>query len=267
MVALGRAVRPFCTRSREIRPAPSLHRASTDALIMVSTLEKVCCTIFVVCVISTTVKGTHMQSIESNILKIPFSVTAGQSAECEQSNDDSCPQLEVLRGRDGRDGERGIPGERGAKGDQGWRGEKGEMGSVRLPGVRGPLGLTGETGAKGKQGEKGDLGPLGFPGPEGPAGEKGEKEEQGDQGLPGTAAPVVNCGQTYVRWGRTTCPGNHPQSWPTQEELEGAGTERLVEQLTTSACLTILTTSSMTLVFKGTAMSMEWNIALHLVNH
>ena len=34
MVALGRAVRPICTRSREIRPAPSLHRASTDALII-----------------------------------------------------------------------------------------------------------------------------------------------------------------------------------------------------------------------------------------
>ena len=178
---------------------------------MASTLGKVCCTIALVCVISTTVKGTCMQSVESNILKIPFSVTAGQSSECEQSNDDSCPQLEVLRGRDGRDGrdgERGIPGERGEKGDQGWRGEKGEMGSVGLPGVRGPLGLTGETGVKGKQGEKGDLGPLGFPGPEGPAGEKGEKGKQGDQGNPGTAAPVMNCGQTYVRWGRTTCPGN-----------------------------------------------------------
>ena len=152
-----------------------------------------------------------MQSVESNILKTPFSVTAGQSSECEQSNDNSCPQLEVLRGRDGRDGrdgERGIPGESGQKGDQGWRGEKGEMGSVGLPGVRGPLGLTGETGAKGKQGEKGDLGPAGFTGPEGPAGEKGEKGEQGDHGLPGTAAPVVNCRQTYVRWGRTTCHGN-----------------------------------------------------------
>ena len=152
-----------------------------------------------------------MQSVEINILKIPFSVTVGQPPECEQSNDDSCPQLEVLRGRDGRDGrdgERGIPGERGEKGDQGWRGEKGEMGSVGLSGVRGPLGLTGETGAKGKQGEKGDLGPLGFSGPEGPAGEKGEKGEQGNQGLPGTATPVVNCGQIYVRWGRTTCPGN-----------------------------------------------------------
>ena len=83
-----------------------------------STLGKVCCTITLVCVISTTVKGTRMQSVESNIL-ISFSVTAGQPPECEQSNDDSCPQLEVLRGRDGRDGrdgERGIPGERGEKG-------------------------------------------------------------------------------------------------------------------------------------------------------
>ena len=122
-----------------------------------------------------------MQSVESNVLKISFSVTAGQSAECEKSNDDSYPQLEVLRGRDGRDGrdgERGIPGERGEKGDKGCRG---------------------------KQGEKGELGPLGFPGPEGPAGEKGEK---GEQGLPGTAESLMNCGQTYVRWGRTTCPGN-----------------------------------------------------------
>ena len=30
----------ICTRSREIRPAPSLHRASTDALIMVMTVYK-----------------------------------------------------------------------------------------------------------------------------------------------------------------------------------------------------------------------------------
>ena len=82
------------------------------------------------------------------------------------------------------------------------------MGSVGLPGVRGPLGLTGETGAKEKQGKKGNPGPLGFPGPEGPAGEKGEKGEQGYRGLSGTVVPVVNCGQTYVRWGRTTCPGN-----------------------------------------------------------
>ena len=51
-----------------------------------------------------------MQSVESNILKIPFSVTAGQPLDHEQSND-SCPQLLRGRdGRDGRDGERGIPG-------------------------------------------------------------------------------------------------------------------------------------------------------------
>ena len=88
---------------------------------MVSTLGKVCCTITLVCVISTTVKGTHMQSVESNILKIPFSVTAGQPPECEQSNDDSCPQLEVLRGRDGRDGR---DGERGREAFQEREGRK-----------------------------------------------------------------------------------------------------------------------------------------------
>ena len=60
---------------------------------MVFNLGKNCCTIALVCIISTTVKGTCMQSVESNILKIPFSVTAGQSSDCEQSNDDSCPQL------------------------------------------------------------------------------------------------------------------------------------------------------------------------------
>ena len=33
LVVPWRVRRPRCTRSREIRPAPSLHRASTDALI------------------------------------------------------------------------------------------------------------------------------------------------------------------------------------------------------------------------------------------
>ena len=134
-----------------------------------------------------------MQSVESNILKIPFSVTAGQPPECEQSNDDSCPQLEVLRGRDGRDGrdgERGIPGERGEKGERGTQGEMGQQG---------------------ERGEKGDKGVMGLTGPRGPQGQEGEKGESGDQGLPGLPRPTgprVECGQMYVRWGRTTCPGN-----------------------------------------------------------
>ena len=93
----------------------------------------------------------------------------------------SCPQLEVLRGRDGRDGrdgERGIPGERGEKGE---RGENGDKGAVGLTGPRGP---------QGQEGQKGDSGDRGIPGLAGPAG------------------PRVECGQTYVRWGRTSCPGN-----------------------------------------------------------
>ena len=80
-----------------------------------------------------------MQSVESNILT--FSVTAGQPPECEQSNDDSCPQLEVLRGRDGRDGR---DGERGEKAFQ----ERGER-KERHSGVRGPLGPVGEKGQPG----------------------------------------------------------------------------------------------------------------------
>ena len=137
-----------------------------------------------------------MQSVESNILKVPFSVTAGQSAECEQSNDDSCPQLKVLRGRDGRDGrdgERGIPGERGEKGGRGTQGEMGQQGE------------------RGQRGEKGDKGAVGLTGPRGPQGQEGEKGELGDRGvpgLPGLTGPQGECGQTYVRWGRTTCPGN-----------------------------------------------------------
>ena len=107
-----------------------------------------------------------------------FGVTAGRPQrrlDGSGEGDMSCPQLEVLRGRDGRDGrdgERGIPGERG---------------------------------------EKGDKGVVGLTGPRGPQGQEGEKGEPGGQGVPGLSGPTgprVECGQTYVRWGRTICPGN-----------------------------------------------------------
>ena len=132
------------------------------------------------------------------------SVTAGQLPECEQSNDDSCPQLEVLRGRDGRDGrdgERGIPGERGEKGERGWVGIAGEKGE------KGTQGEMGQQGERGERGEKGDKGKMGLTGPMGPQGQ-GEKGESGDRGVPGPTGHCENCGQIYVRWGRTTCPGN-----------------------------------------------------------
>ena len=77
--------------------------------------------------------------------------------------------------------ERGIPGERG---------EKGGRGSVGLSGATGAQGRAGEKGAKGEKGENGQSG------------------ETGERGLPGPAGSVMNCGQMYVRWGRTTCPEN-----------------------------------------------------------
>ena len=176
-----------------------------------------------------------MQSVESKILKVPLSVTAGQPPECEQSNGDSFPQLEVLRGRDGRDGERGIPGERGEKGERGpigylgargplglvgekgQPGEKGERGSVGLSGATGAQGQKGANGQKGQQGERGERGERGEIGQKGLRGDRGQlgtrgtqeqKGEPGERGLTGPAGSAVNCGQTYVRWGRTNCPGN-----------------------------------------------------------
>ena len=49
---------------------------------------------------------------------------------------------------------------------------------------------------KGERGVQGVGGPMGLQGPPG---------AQGPQGTPGSAE---NCGQTYVRWGRTVCPQN-----------------------------------------------------------
>ena len=92
-----------------------------------------------------------------------------RTAEGEES---TCPQMEVLRGRDGRDGRDGEGGPPGARGEMG------------PPGPQGPAG---ERGPQGVVGPQGTTGPMGLPGP---------------QGVP------CNCAQTYVRWGRTTCPVN-----------------------------------------------------------
>ena len=69
-------------------------------------------------------------------------------------------------------------------------------------GDRGPAGVKGERGERGEQGQKGDRGPVGPPGARGSQGLTGEK---GMRGPPGSQAA---CGPIYVRWGRTTCPGN-----------------------------------------------------------
>ncbi|CAI7992956.1 hypothetical protein GBAR_LOCUS1159, partial [Geodia barretti] len=47
---------------------------------------------------------------------------------CTGHDEGSCPQFELLRGRDGRDGRDGAKGEKGEVGGIGLHGPKGEMG-------------------------------------------------------------------------------------------------------------------------------------------
>ena len=61
-----------------------------------------------------------------------YSFFAGRSLErsSRNTNDgsgetESCPQVEILRGRDGRDGEKGERGEIGSQGAKGDRGRQG----------------------------------------------------------------------------------------------------------------------------------------------
>ena len=129
----------------------------------------------------------------------------------------SCPQIEVLRGRDGipgrdgRDGKRGGVGPLGATGPCGAKGDRGEVGPQGIPG---PQGEAGEKGERGPVGEVGSQGSKGIPGPQGPAGisgpqgAAGEKGDRGDPGLPGhqgDQGPPTG-GAVYTRWGRTSCP-------------------------------------------------------------
>ena len=101
---------------------------------------------------------------------------------------DSCPQVEVLRGRDGRDGRDGEKGEKGdPSGQKGQTGPPGPRGTQGIPGMQGPRGISG---LRGPVGEKGMRGDPGLPGPQG---------QRGAQGPP-------TGGTTYIRWGRTTCP-------------------------------------------------------------
>ena len=199
------------------------------------TLGKIYCTIALVSLILATVEGTYNTQFKEFNTSI---VTAGHPQgrlEGSGEGDMSCPQLEVLRGRDGRDGrdgEKGIPGERGEKGERGpighsgargplgpvgekgQPGEKGERGSVGLSGATGTHGQKGANVQKGQQGERGEKGQLGQKGQRGDRGQpgatgaQGQKGEPGERGLTDPALFILNCGQTYVRWGRTTCPGN-----------------------------------------------------------
>ena len=96
----------------------------------------------------------------------------------------------------------GVSGEKGEPGETGPGGERGQQGT---PGLRGPVGSPGPTGPPGLQGGKGDRGLQGVGGQVGLQGPPGPQGPQGPQGKP---RGVENCAQTYVRWGRTTCPQN-----------------------------------------------------------
>ena len=132
----------------------------------------------------------------------------------------SCPQMELLRGRDGipgrdgRDGGKGERGDVGPVGATGPRGEKGDRGEVGPQGIPGRQGEAGEKGERGPVGEAGPQGSKGIPGPQGPQGISGpqgavgEKGDRGDPGLPGPqgAQGPPTGGAVYTRWGRTSCP-------------------------------------------------------------
>ena len=115
----------------------------------------------------------------------------GETQTCPQVL--TCPQVEVLRGRDGRDGRDGGKGEKGNEGPKGERGEAGTRGLPGDQGERGPPGPPGISGPRGPVGEKGSPGSPGLPGPQG---------EHGPQG------PATGGGTVYTRWGRTSCPMN-----------------------------------------------------------
>ena len=113
----------------------------------------------------------------------------------------SCPQIEVLRGRDG------VPGTPGRDGRDGGKGEKGDTGTV---GATGPPGEKGGQGTAGPSGLSGPQGPSGISGPRGPVGERGDRSSPGlpgPQGEQGAQGPPTG-GAVYTRWGRTSCPSD-----------------------------------------------------------
>ena len=105
----------------------------------------------------------------------------------------SCPQMELLRGRDG------IPGRDGRDGGKGERGDVGPVGAT------GPRGEKGDMGREGRNGIPGSQGPAGISGPQGAVGEKGDRGDPGLAGPQGAQGPPTG-GAVYTRWGRTSCP-------------------------------------------------------------
>ena len=71
----------------------------------------------------------------------PLPSGAGGIVKRQDDNNDtsqSCPNLDVIRGRDGRDGLTGAPGANGKDGRDGGKGMKGDVGPMGPPGPQGP---------------------------------------------------------------------------------------------------------------------------------
>ena len=105
----------------------------------------------------------------------------GQELSRRSTHDNTEPPSTTTCSQDGRDG---IPG---------------------LPGRDGLPGLTGRNGQKGERGSPAAAGRNGEPGTPGSNGEPGTPGSNGLRGLQGPHGPVMG-GETYIRWGRTTCP-------------------------------------------------------------
>ena len=101
----------------------------------------------------------------------------------------TCPQVEVLRGRDGRDGRDGGKGE---KGDEGSKGEGGEAGTRGLPGDQGegPQGLLEYLVPGGQWGRRAVLGPQVCLGLKGNMVHRDQQQEEGQSTLAGGGPPV-----------------------------------------------------------------------------
>ena len=169
--------------------------------------------------------GTYVCALSGHVLYMPTNVVfslpsgAGRLVKRQDDNENtntSCPNLDVIRGRDGRDGLTGAPGATGKDGRNGDKGMKGDVGPMGPPGPQGPTGATRKHGCEGDKGTKGDVGPVGPSGPKGSSGATGNDGRDGEKGMKGDAGPMGppgpqassggSGGSVYIRWGRTTCP-------------------------------------------------------------
>ena len=84
------------------------------------------CSLAILVLLSNVAEGTGKDEVKK-LLFISNFLMSGYPQERERRQSDgesSCPQIEILRGRDGRDGRDGACGPPGEKGEQGEREER-----------------------------------------------------------------------------------------------------------------------------------------------